>query len=209
MATADNSISLHPPPPMPVWFLSVFPQITKWHIQVILEVGLDGKTRRRKKPRRLQRRLKKRRWERWMTGDISGKRANQSLKEHLGGPKLTHTHTYTHKSCKEMDGIKRSHSEQHWIIKKSKGGGKWHRLGGWRYRCYGSNSCYRMIKSKGGVGGSQLRNYGSGVMNFVLHTCESLFSSVVCPLNYLWAVFSWCIMETLRSCRCFALKRIK
>lgn len=122
MATADNSISLHPPPPMPVCFLSVFPQITKWHIQVILEVGLDGKTKRRKKPRRLQRRLKKRRWERWMTGDISGKRANQSLKEHLGGPKLTHTHTYTHKSCKEMDGIKRSHSEQHWIIKKAKGG---------------------------------------------------------------------------------------
>lgn len=57
-----------------------------------------------------------------MTGDISGKRANQSLKEHLCGPKLTHTHTYTHKSCKEMDGIKRSHSEQHWIIKKAKGG---------------------------------------------------------------------------------------
>lgn len=39
-----------------------------------------------------------------MTGDISGKRANQSLKEHLSGPKLTHTHTHLYTQILQRDG---------------------------------------------------------------------------------------------------------
>lgn len=56
-----------------------------------------------------------------MTGDISGKRANQSLKEHLCGPKLTHTHLYT--QILQRDGRDQALTLRTTLdYKKSKGG---------------------------------------------------------------------------------------
>lgn len=50
-----------------------------------------------------------------MMGAISGKRVVKPLHRSVLN---TNTHIHTHRSCKEMDAVKLSHSEQHWFMKK-------------------------------------------------------------------------------------------